>query len=59
VTGTDGKTYRPNPAPPVADDEPIDAEIVDEQPAAPGAKRRPITETARDAGAVITAPGRR
>jgi hypothetical protein len=55
VTGLDGKSYARPAAPDV--DEPIDAEIVDEEPepvvppaASSTSKRRPLAEAAKDAG---------
>jgi hypothetical protein len=60
VTGLDGKSYTGSRAPVPDADDPIDAEIVDDQapqpvgPPPPGAsstaKRKPLTESAKDAG---------
>jgi hypothetical protein len=51
VTGLNGKSYAGSRAPVSDSDEPIDAEIVDDETPPPAAaKRRPLTEAARDAG---------
>lgn len=55
VTGLDGKSYTGSRAPAPGVDEPIDAEIVDDEkpPPSSSAKRKPLTEAAKDAGLEI------